>query len=138
MRDNGLITTSLPSLVPKSTVVCEPGVVEMVATEVGPVISFKERMVVLEVETVPVMTIPGRIVIVGISGEISFTDRGSCIITVCINRCGRISGTVDNGCGSCYNDTGNRNPEPGVCANEYLGITFSSNEAGCYDGGENK
>ncbi len=65
---------------------------------------------------------------------------GSGIITVRINRCGcgRISGTVDNGCGRCYNDTGDRNPESDVCADEYLGITFSSDEGGAYNSGENK
>ena len=122
----------------ESAVMNEPGVVKMTATEIAPVVPFKERTVVLEVETVPVVTVPYRIVIIGIPGEIGFTDRRSGIITVCINRCGRISGTVDNGCGSCYNDTGNRNPESDMCANEYLGIAFSSDEAGCYDGGENK
>ena len=122
----------------ETTVVYEPGVVEMTAMEIGPVVSFKERTVVFEVETVPVVTVPCRILIVGISGEIGFTDRRSGIITVCINWCGRISRTVNNGCGCCYNDMGNRNPEPDVCADEYLGITFSSDKAGCYDGGENK
>ena len=122
----------------KATVVCEPGVVKMTAMEVSPVVSFKERTVVFEIEAVPVVTVPGRIVIVGISGEIGFTDRRSSIITVRIDRRGRISGTVDNGCGSCYNDTGNRNPESDVCTNEYLGITFSSDKAGGYDGSEHK
>jgi hypothetical protein len=123
----------------RTTVVNKPDVVEMTTIEVAPVVSFKQRTVVFEVETISVVTVPGRIVIIGISGEIGFTNRRSGIITVCVNRCGcgRICGTVNNGCGS-YHDTGNRNPESDVCANEYLGITFSSDEAGCYDGGENK
>jgi hypothetical protein len=130
----------LPPPSVESTVVFEPGVVEMTTIKVPPVVSFKERTVVFEVETVPVVTVPCRIVIVSIPGEIDFTDRWSGIITVRINRYGygRISGTVDNGCGRYNNDTGNRNPESDVCANEYLGITFSSDEAGCYNGGENK
>ena len=114
------------------------GSVKMTTIKVGPVVSFKQRTVVFEVETIPVVTVPGRVVIIGVSGELGFTDRRSGIITVCINRCGRISLTVNNRCGCCYNDTGNRNPESDVCANEYLGIAFSSDEAGGNDGGENK
>jgi hypothetical protein len=122
-----------------STVVYEPGVVEMTAIEVGPVVSFKERMVMCEIETIPVVTVPGRVVIVGVSGELRFTDRRSGIITVRIDGSGywRISGTVNNGRGS-YNETRSRNPESNVCANENLGITFCSDEAGGYDSGENK
>jgi hypothetical protein len=136
---NLLITTAPSSLAPKSTGVYEPGVVEMTAIEVGPVVSFKERTVMCEVETIPVVTIPGRVVIVGVSGKLRFTDRRSGIITVRINRsgCGRISSTVNNGRGS-YNDTRSRNPESNVCANENLGITFCSDEAGGHDGSENK
>jgi hypothetical protein len=116
-----------------------PGVVEMTTIKVAPMVSFKQRTVVFEVETISVVTVPCRVVIIGVSGEIGFTDCRSGIITVCINRCGcgRISGTVNDGCGS-YHDTGSRNPESDVCANEYLGITFSSDEAGGYDDGENK
>ena len=123
----------------ETAVVCEPGVVKMTTIKVGPVVPFKERTVVFEVETVPVVAVPGRIAIVGISGELGFTDGRSGIITVRIDRCGRghISGTVNNGCGS-YNDTGNRNPESDMCANEYLRTSFSSDEAGAYNSGENK
>jgi hypothetical protein len=116
-----------------------PGVVKMTTIKVGPVVSFKQRAVVFEVETISVVTAPCRVAIIGVSGEFGFTDRRSGIITVCIDRCGceRICGAVNNGCGS-YHDTGNRNPESDVCANEYLGITFSSDEAGGNDSGENK
>jgi hypothetical protein len=119
--------------------VYEPGVVEMTAVKVGPVVSFKERTVVFEVETIPVVTIPGRVVIVGITGEIGFTNSRSGIIAIGINRygCGRIGGTVNNGCGSDH-DTGGRNPKSYVCTDEYLGITFGSDEAGGYNGGEDK
>jgi hypothetical protein len=110
------------------TVVYEPGVVEMTAVKVGPVVSFKERTVVFEVETIPVVTIPGRVVIVGITGEIGFTNSRSGIIAIGINR---------YGCGSDH-DTGGRNPKSYVCTDEYLGITFGSDEAGGYNGGEDK
>lgn len=115
----------------------EPGVVKMTTIKVGPVVSFKERTVVFEVETIPVVAVPGRIAIVGVSGELGLTDGGSGIVTVCINRRGggRIRGTVNNGYGRCYHDTGNRNPESDVCADEYLGITFSSDKACAYNSG---
>jgi hypothetical protein len=108
----------------KATVVYEPGVVEMTAIKVSPVVSFKERTIVFEVKTVPVVTIPGRVVIVSVPGEIGFTDRGSGIIAIRIDRCGRwrIGGTVNNGgwsdndpgCG--YIEPGCGNPETDVCA----------------------
>ena len=129
-----------------STVVCEPRVVEMTAIKVGPVVSFKERTIVFEVETVPVVTIPGRVVIISVPGEIGFTDCGSGIIAIRINRCGcgRIGGTVNNGsrsdndpgCG--YIEPGCGNPETDVCAYEYLCIALGSDEAGAYDGSEDK
>ncbi len=99
----------------------------MPAIEVSPVVSFEERTVVFEVEMIPVVAIPGRIVIVGISGEIGFTDSRSGIVTFRVNRCRcrRISGTVDKGRGSDC-DPGRRYPEAEVCVYKYLGITFGS------------
>ncbi len=119
--------------------VYEPGVVEMPAMEVSPVVSFKERTVVFEIEPIPVVPVPGRIVIVGVSGEIGFTDSRRGIVTIRVNRCGcrRIGGTVNNGRGSDY-DAGGRYPEAEVCAYKDLSITFCSDEAGGYNGGENK
>ena len=109
---NVLITTFLSSLVPETTIMCEPGVVEMTAIEVGPVVPFKQRTVVFEVETISVVTIPDRVVIVGVSGEIRFTNRRCGIITVRIDRsgCGRIRGTVNNNWRRSYNDTREREP----------------------------
>ena len=112
-----------------STVVCEPRVVEMTAIKVGPVVSFKERTIVFEVETVPVVTIPGRVVIISVPGELGFTDSGSGIITICINRC-------RSGCG--YIEPGGGDSETDMCAYKDLCITLGSDEAGGYDGSEDK
>lgn len=115
-----------------------PGVVKMTTIEVPSVVSFKEGTVVFEVETVPVVTVPGRVVIIGISGEIGFTNCGSGIVAIRIDRCGRISGTVNNGCRNSNYDPGSRYPEAEVCIYEYLGITFGSDKAGGYNSGEDK
>jgi len=127
----------LPSPPTKPAVVYEPGVVKMTAIEVSPVVPFKERTVVFEVKTIPVVAVPGRIIIVGVSGEVGFYDSRSGKIAICINRrrCGRIGGTVNNGSD---NDPGCGNPEADVCANEYLGTCLGSDEAGGYSGGEDK
>jgi hypothetical protein len=141
---NVLITVFPSSLAAGAPVVCEPGVVKMTTIEVASVVSFKERTVVVEVETVPVVAVPGRVVIVGISGEIGFANGGSGIIAIRIYRCGRISGTVNNWCGSDnrvgsdVDATGSRNTETEVGTYEYLRIAFSSDEAGGYNGGEDK
>jgi hypothetical protein len=129
-----------------ATVVYEPGVVKMTAIKVGPVVPFKERTIVREVETIPVVTVPGRVVIISVPGEFGFANCGSGIITIRINRCGcgRIGGTVTNGGGSdndpgCgYIEPGRGNPEADVCAYEHLCITPGSDEAGGYDGTEDK
>jgi hypothetical protein len=70
----------LPASV-KSAVVCEPRVVEATMIEISPVVSFEERAVVIEVETIPVVTVPGRIIIISIAGEIGFKHRGSGIVS---------------------------------------------------------
>jgi hypothetical protein len=124
----------------ETTVMCEPGMVKMTTIKVGPVVSFKERTVVLKVETVPVVTIPGRVVIISVPGELGFTDSRSGIITIRINRCrgGRIGPTINNGCRGGYIEPGSGNPETDVCAYKYLRITLGSDEAGGYDGSEDK
>ena len=91
--------------------------VETTAVEIGPVISFKPGTIVFEVDAVAIVAAPGRVVIISVPGEIGFTDCGSGIIAIRINRCGcgRIGGTVNNG-GWSDNDPGCRNPETDVCA----------------------
>ena len=51
------------------------------------------------------------------------------IITICINRSRSGCGYIEPGCG---------NPETDVCAYEYLCIALGSDEAGGYDGSEDK
>jgi hypothetical protein len=56
--------------------------------EIGPVVSFEERTIVFEVETIPIVTVPGRVVIVSIAGKIGFTDGWGCIVSACVYRSG--------------------------------------------------
>ena len=109
---------------------CPAGVVKTSVVEVSSVVSFKERAIVFKVEPVMVVTIPGGVIIIGIAGKICFAYCGGGIIATCI----------DNGCryGGSYVNPGSWNAEPNAGADKYLCITFSSNEAGGYDGGEDK
>jgi hypothetical protein len=67
---------------------CEPRVVEATVIEISPVVSFEERTVVFKVETIPVVAVPGRIVIIGIAWEIGFDHRRSGIVSACVNGSG--------------------------------------------------
>ena len=67
------LTGLSPSAV-KAAVVCEPCVVEAAAIERRSMVSFEERTIVFEVETIPVVAVPGRIVVVCVSGEIVIVD----------------------------------------------------------------
>ena len=121
----------------------EPCVVEATMIEISPVVSFEERTIVCEVETIPVVTIPGRVVIIGIAGEIRFEHGGGGIVAVRIYRGGSGIAAINYGCGG---DKGPAyNGEPDTCMPESdagadinLGITFGSDEAGGYDGCEDK
>jgi|SRR5580658_3580391 hypothetical protein len=127
----------------EAAVMCEPCVVEATAIEISPVVSFEERTVVIEVETIPVVTVPGRIVIVSIAGEIRFEDGGGRIVSACVYGSGSDITTINYGC---RGDKGPANngesdtymPESDASADINLGITFGSDEAAGYDGGENK
>jgi hypothetical protein len=114
----------------------KPGVVKTSVVEVGPVISFEEGAVMCKVEPIMIVPIPCGVIIVGVAGKISFDDVRSGIIATCIDR-GR---SIDNGCryGGSYINPGGRNAETDTGADEYLSITFRSDEAGGYNGGEDK
>ena len=116
---------------------CEPGVVKTTAVEVCSVLPFEEGAVVCEIEPVPVVAVPGRIIIIGISGEIGFTDSRCGIVatlihrrsgSVCIGIDDRARG-IDPGCGYAQTYAG---------ADIYLGITLGSDEAGGEYGCEDK
>jgi hypothetical protein len=81
------LTGLLPASV-EAAVMCEPYVVEATMVKISPVVSFEERTIVFEVETIPVVTVPGRIVIISIAGEIGFTDGWGRIVSACVNRSG--------------------------------------------------
>jgi hypothetical protein len=61
-------------------------VVEPAAIEVGSVGSFKPGTVVSEVDTVAIVAAPGRVVIVGIPGELRFTNLGGGIVATAVDR----------------------------------------------------
>jgi hypothetical protein len=63
-----------------------PGVVEPVAVEITSVVSFKPGTIVCEVGTVTVVAAPGRVVIVGITGILRFTNLRSGIVATAIGR----------------------------------------------------
>lgn len=131
----------------EAVVTCEPCVVEASMVEISPMVSFKERTVVFEVETIPKVTVPGRVVVVRISGEFIVVDdcRCWCIDRSVDRRGGNISAAVDDRAveirpvidresdsyvaNSCVTKTG---------ADIYLGIAFGSDQAAGYDGGEEK
>lgn len=130
----------MPHLPPSSVrpaVMCPTGMVEPTMIEIGGMVSVKERAIVFKVEPVTVVPVPGGVIIISVAGKICFDDIRSGIIATCIDRGRRI----DNGCryGGSYINPGSGHPETDTGADEYLSITFGSNEAGGgYDGGEDK
>jgi hypothetical protein len=119
-----------------TTVMLETGMIEPAMVEICGVVSIEERPIVFVIDPVAIVTAPGRIVIIGVSGEIGFDNGGSGIVATCIYR----SGGVDNGSGygGSYIDPGSWNTETDMRAYEYLGIAFGSDKAGGYNGGEDK
>jgi hypothetical protein len=114
----------------------EPAVVETTTVEISPMVSFEERTIVFEVETIPVVPVPGRIIIISIAGEFGFTDSGGCIVSTLVYRSGSVCAginhrrsDIDPGCGYAKTYAG---------ADKNLGITFGSDEAGGYDGCKDK
>jgi hypothetical protein len=114
-----LLVIFLPPSSVEATVMFEPGVVKTFPVEISPMVPFEERTVVFEVETIPVVAVPGRIVIISISGEIGFTNGWS----------GIVSAHIDPWYGDAY---------PNVGANVNLRIAGGGDEAGGYEDGEDK
>ncbi len=86
-------TTVITSAV--ATVMFKTGMVKTSSVEIGPVIPFEIGTIMGIIKPIPVVTIPGRIVIIGISGIIVFIDDGCGGISILINRGGSISIGVD-------------------------------------------
>jgi hypothetical protein len=114
----------------------EPAVVETTTVEISPMVPFEERTIVFEVETIPVVPVPGRIIIISIAGEFGFTDSGGCIVSTLVYRSGSVCAgindrrsDIDPGCGYAKTYAG---------ADKNLGITFGSDEASGYDGCKDK
>ena len=109
-----------------SAVVYEPGTVEAAVVKICPMVSFESGAIVFEVEPIPVVAVPGGVVIIGVSGEIGFTDGRFGIISAGVYGCG---GDVDPGSG---------NTETYMRTYEYLCGAFGSDQAGAYNGCEDK
>lgn len=122
------------------TFVVIPLVIETVSIKISPVVSFEIRPVVAEIYAVAVVSIPGRIVIIGISRILGFTrGRRRIIATVIfLGGSGCIGVAVFYGSRSSDNHPGTRDMETEAGANINLGITFCGDEACGYNGGEHK
>jgi len=123
----------------------EPGVVKMSTVEIFPVIPFERGAIVSVVVTIPVVSVPNGVIIVGIAGEFVVIDHaGGLRISVLVRGSGCISILVNRG-RSLVNDwCGNRsgiNPDSGqaqpyVCVDIYLRVSGSRYKAGGDNGGK--
>jgi hypothetical protein len=99
--------------------VLEPGVVKMSTVEIFPMVPFEVGAIVSVVVTVPVVSVPNGVIIIGIAGEFVLVDHaGGGGIFILVNR-GR--GLIDDrrGNGSGINpDSGQA--QPYVCVDIYL------------------
>ena len=119
------------------------GVIEPAMIEICGVISVESAPIMFEIDPVMIVTIPGRIIVVSIAGELGFDNGRSGIVTPRINGSGcniGRSGRIYHRCrySGSYINPGSRNPETNMRAYEYLRIAFSSDEAGGYNGGKDK
>ena len=81
------------------TVVVKSSVVKTSAVEIGAMFSLEERTIVGIIQPVAIVAVPGRIVIINISGEIIFIDI--LVISILVHRSGRIA-IIVYGCGLIY------------------------------------
>jgi hypothetical protein len=121
----------------------EPCVVKPTMEEISPVVPFEERTIVVEVEPIPVVAVPGRVVIISIAGEFSFTNSRGCIVSVRVYRSGSDIPGIKDRCRSDKGPPNNGEPDTYMAkadagADINLGITFGSDEAGGYDGCKDK
>jgi hypothetical protein len=117
--------------------------VETTAIEIAPVFSFKVGTIVLEVDAIPIVAVPGRILIVDIAGELGFANGRRRIVSTVVYRCGLLtyrSRLLIDRCGihrsrrDIYPGAGNPEADMGIYV--YLGIAFGSDEAGANNSGQ--
>jgi hypothetical protein len=119
-------------------VVAPTVMVEATAIEIPPVFSFKVGTIVLEVDAIAIVATPGGVLIVDVAGVLGFTNGRRRIVSTVIFGCwlliyrGRL---FIHRC-RCDIYPGAGNPEADMGIYVYLGITFGSDEAGAYNGGE--
>jgi hypothetical protein len=115
------------------TFVFETFMAETFVVEISCMISFEERAIMVEVETIPVVPVPCGIIIICVSGKIGFADRRGGIVSV-----RRICASIYHRSRSCDINPGCGQAETNMGADKNLGITGSSDETGGYNSGENK
>ena len=118
-----------------STIMFPPCVVESPVIEISGVVSVEKGAIVIKVSPVAIVTVPDRIIIISISGEVCFTYCRSGVVASCVHRSG--SGCVDYGCrnSGAYINPGGRQTQSDMRTDHNLRITFAGDEAGGYNGG---
>jgi hypothetical protein len=69
-------------------------VVKPAAVEIGSVVSFEPGTIVLEVDPVAVVAVPGGVVVIDIAGVLGFTNIGGGVVSTVIGRRGLV---IDRG-----------------------------------------
>ena len=112
------------------------GMIEPTMVEICGMVSIEERAIVFEIDPVAIVTGRGRVVIIGIAGEICFAYGGSGIVASGINRCWGVD--YGGGDGGAYINPGSGYAETDMRTDDYLRIAFAGDEAGGYNGGKDK
>jgi hypothetical protein len=120
-------TSPITALGPTPAVIglAKPAIVKTTTVKISGIPSFKERPIVSIVIVIPIVTVPGRIIIISISGEfVIIRHRAGCIgipIRVLVyGRRRRIYRPYRNG-------------KTNMCIHVYLSVAFDGNQAGPYD-----
>jgi len=123
----GIATPPITGLGPTAPIItlAKATIVETTAVKISGIPSFKERPIVSIVIVIPVVTVPGRIVIISIAGEFIFIRHCAGRIRISIRilvhgRRRRIYRPYRNG-------------KTNTRIHIYLRVTFDGNQAGPYD-----
>lgn len=114
-------------------VTVEPVVVKTTMVKIIPVFLFEVRTVMFEIEAVPIVAVPGRIIIVGIAREFGFTNLRSGIVSACIFRSRGVCVAINDRRSDV--DSGYRHAYTKAGTDIHLGIALCSDKAGGYDCG---
>jgi hypothetical protein len=132
-----------------TAVMVETGVIKTSTVEIGAVVPFENGAVVLEVYAIPVVTVPGGVIIIDVSREIGFAHSGVGVIAAIIDW----RRLFINGCRLCvdrllliyyrrrhrrsdYVDPPAGYAKSNMCIYIDLGVAFGSDETRGCNGGE--